>query len=282
MKSAVLLRAERQEYYPQRFRDENGNYVARKTITAQGFQRLNNWIGVSFSSPDTLQVGDKIVGNPHIEKTGMTTNRVTTRRIGVGRNSAGVLMAVDITVTYDLDDYAASEIFSAWTPGFKDKQPQPWGRIVSDPTMDKLKPTEKVVACPGGIYLVVDLTNPKVIGLYKQMMERQKFADRNALSICDRNILKKFVGTAFADSEGYVNVVHWSQPDRTRDQMKRIFEKIQKGEVNIDGEDVQAEKVVEAVDYEEAVAVLAGEGEDAPVDSQEDDQAQMPPRRRKS
>lgn len=276
MFSKVMLRSEKGEYYPQRFRNEDGNYVARKTITALGFQKLNNWMGVSFSSPDTLQIGSETVGNPHIERTGKTINRVATRRIGIGRNAAGVLMAMDLTVTYDLDDYAGSEIFDAWKPGYNQKQPQPWGRIVGDPKSQKIEGHERIVELPGEIYLIVDLTNGKVQGLYSQLMQRQKFAERNAVSICERNILKKFVGTAFADDEGYVNLVHWSQPDRTRDQMKRIFDKVQKGEVKIEGEDVQLERGMELVEYEEAGAILAGEGEDAPVSDQSDDELQKP------
>ena len=281
MLTRVRLRSESGEYYPQRFRNENNEYVARKTITALGFQRLNSWMGVSFSSPDTLQIGSETVGNPHIERTGKTINRVTTRRIGVGRNAAGVLMAMDLTVTYDLDDYAGSEFFDAWKPGYKDKAPQHWGRIAGDPKAQKIEGHERIVELPGEIYLIVDLNNGKVQGLYSQLMQRQKFAERNAVSICERNILKKFCGTAFADDEGFVNLVHWSQPDRTRDQMKRIFDRVQRGELKVDGEEFQLDKGVESIEYEEAGAVLAGEGEDAPTIPVEEDAPRPRARARK-
>lgn len=255
--------------------------MTRKAITAMGFLRLNNWIGASFSSPNTLQIGAETVGNPYIERTGTTTNRVTTRRIGISRNAAGALVAIDLTVTYDLDDYAACEIFDAWKPGYQQQAPQPWGRIVAEAGAANAQPHEKVISCPGGIFLVVDLTNKKAIALYSQLMQRQKFAERNAVSICERNILKRFAGTSFADDEGYVSVVHWSQPDRTRQQMQKVFDKIQAGEVQIEGEDVQVEQVSESVDYEEATAILAGEADDAPEDREPEKVSKSPARRKK-
>lgn len=252
-------------------RGTSGKSEKRKAITAMGFQKLNTWLGFSFSSPPTLWSGSEEVGNPHIERTGNTANRVSVRRVGVGRNAAGVLMAVDLTLTYDLDDYAASELYDAWRPGYNEKKPAPWGRIVGDPEGVEVQPHEKIVSCPGGVYLIVDLTAQKPMQLWSQLMQRQKFAERMAVSICERNILKKVLGTAYASEDATVSVVHWSSPDRSRANMQRIFDKIHQGEVQIEGEDVQVEAMSEVVDHEEAKAVLAGEGEDAPDHHEEDD-----------
>lgn len=251
-------------------RNNEGQFEKRKAITAMGFSKLNTWLGFSFSSPPTLWSGKEEVGNPHIERTGNTAHRVSVRRVGVGRNAAGVLMAIDLTLTYDLDDYAASELYDAWRPGYNQKTPAAWGKIVGDPDSVEVKPHEKIVPCPGGIYLVVDLTAQKPMQLWSQLMQRQKFAERMAVSICERNILKKVLGTAYASDDATVSVVHWSSPDRSRSHMQKIFEKIQQGEVQIEGEDVHVEVSSEVVDYEEATAVLAGEGEDAPVAHEEE------------
>jgi hypothetical protein len=275
MFSRVPLRSENGEWHPMRAKGADGKTEVRKAITAMGFQRLNGWIGVNFASPPTLWGGDGEVGNPHIERDGSTAKRASVRRIGVGRNKAGVLMAVDLTLTYDLGDYAACELYDAWRPGYNEKNPAAWGRIVGSAEHAHPKPHEKVVACPGDIYLVVDLTAQKPMQLWSQVMQRQKFAERMAVSICERNILKRFVGTAYCSEDATVPIVHWSSPDRSRSHMQRVFEKIQDGEVQIEGEDVHVESLSEVIDHEEASVVLAGDGEDAP-----EEDAQSPAKRR--
>jgi len=270
MRTRLVLRSDRGEYYPMKARDESGNDVYRKVITAQAFSRINNLLGVVFSSPPTIQIGKDVFGNPHFSRDGASVQRVTVRRVGFGRNITGNLVFSDLTLTLDLDDYLATEVWDAWKPWRAADKPKPWGRV-SGTKFPDLKPTEKEIACPGGIYLAVNLLDQKVISLWSQHMQRQKFAERNAVSICERNILKRFLGQSYAGPDGSVVVTHWSQPDRNRHTMESIIERIQRGEVTIEGESVKKEESSEVVDIHEAKAALSGEGEDAPEPEDGDD-----------
>lgn len=265
MHTRVVLRSDRNEYYPRGMRDpEEKRYVTRKVITAQGYARINTFMGVTFSSPSTIQIGDKVMGNPYTERDGASVQRVTVRRVGIARSAAGSLSAIDLTVTYDLDDYFIGEVWSKWQPGRNDSKPSSWGKVFGSPDAAKPESHEKLIPCPGGIYLLVNLHSKEVIELWSAHLQRQKFAERNAVSICERNIMKRFVGVSYAADDGTVNVVHWSQPDRNLRQFDEISERIQRGEARIEGLDVQVQKFSESVDAEEARAALHGEGEDAP------------------
>ena len=265
MHTKVQLRGDRGEFYPRSMKDfEKDMWVKRKVITAQGYARLNTWIGVTFSSPPNINIGESSVGNPYIERMGASVQRVTVRRVGIARNAAGSLSAIDLTVTYDLDDYLIGEVWAKWQPQRKQNACAAWGRVLGDPTNANVQENEKMIECPGGIYLVVDLSKKEVLELWSAHLQRQKFAERNAVSICERNILKRFVGASYCEDNGCIDIVHWSQPDRNIQQMEQIAGRIQRGEVKVDGMDVQAESYTETVDSEEVAAALYGEGEDAP------------------
>lgn len=275
MWTVVKLRGDRGEYYPRKVKDmDTDQYVFRKVITAQGYARLNNWIGLTFASPPELQVGEKFVGNPYFEREGASVKRVVVRRIGVARNAAGSLSATDLTLTYDLDDYLIGELWERWQPFKITDRPKPWGRIIGDPARASVKESEKVIACPGGIYLLVDLASVEVIKLWSQHLQRQKFAERNAVSICERNILKRYVGASYCSDDGSIGISHWSQPDRSIKQIETIARGIQEGKLvsDVDGSKIAIESVSESLDAKEAEEALAGEGEDAPYIEPSDDE----------
>jgi hypothetical protein len=244
-------------------------------ITAQGFSRLNNWLGVTFSSPVTQQIGERVVGNPYLERDGSSVLRVTVRRLGIGRTAAGSLTAIDLTVTYDLDDYLLGEIWNAWQPTRKNPKAKSWGRIAGELSSMNPAANEKVIECPGDVYLAVDLNNAEVLSLWSAHLQRQKFAERNAVSICERNILKRFVGAAYADDDGSVSVVHWSQPDRNLKQWDEVARRVQAGEARIEGMEVQVEQAMENVSAEDAAEALHGEGEESPEVEVEQPEGEM-------
>lgn len=261
MHTKVVLRADRNEYYIRSAKDPEGNWVKRKVITAQGFARLNNWMSVTMISPPTQQIGTQVVGNPYLERDGKSVLRVTARRIGIARTAAGSLTATDLTVTYDLDDYLIGEVWSSWQPSRRSPKPKKWGRVAGDKESASPEATEKLIECPGGVYLVVDLTDSEVLSLWSAHLQRQKFAERNAISICERNILKRYIGTAYANEDGSVNLVHWSQPDRTLKQYEHVAERVARGEAKIEGMEVTIEKDAESISHEEATEALHGDDE---------------------
>lgn len=264
MHTKVTLRADRNEFYIRSAKDPEGGWVKRKVITAQGYARLNNWLGVTFASPPTQQIGERVVGNPYLERDGSSVLRVTVRRIGIGRTAAGSLTAVDLTVTYDLDDYLIGEIWSAWQPTRRNPKAKSWGKLFGGLKGVSSEASQKVIECPGGVFLVVDLNDSEVLSLWSAHLQRQKFAERNAVSICERNILKRFVGAAYANDDCTVDVVHWSQPDRNVKQWDEIARRVQAGEARIEGMDVQVQQSAEIVSSEDAVEALHGEGEESP------------------
>lgn len=251
-------------------------YVKRNVITAAGFYKMNQNAGISFISPPTI-VDDngKEVGNPYPCPTEdkKEVKYVKVRRIGIGRNSVGNLVAIDYTLTYDMSLYRAEAFLSKWKGTHRSSSFQSWGELYSTDNIPKkaLEGARKVIDCPGGVSLVVDLTNRDVINLICDHVNRQKFAERNAITICERNILKKFFATSFTD-DGTVKVVAWPQADRNMQQLARAVVEAGEGHVEAEGEQIEVQVASEVIDDpEEMRAALSGDmSEDDPQEDVEE------------
>ena len=214
--------------------------------TAAGYMRINQVLGVVFHSPET-QVTETgaVVPNPYIHRTKEDGIRyVRYRVVGVGRLPTGKLSMHDYTIYYDLHTYWAQDLMSKWT-GKKSESVKEWG---------KLSPSEEVppdgverkrwkpLAIPGGAVLWVDLSHKDVIAAYTEHINRQKFAERNAITIAKRNIIKSMTGIVRLDDKCSVQVTGWVDSDRSIEEVAAAITKAESGTATIDGEvvDVQA------------------------------------------
>jgi hypothetical protein len=231
----VTLRHE--EYYQQKIYNGEGRYVKKKAINANGYNRINKWMGVTFLSPDTILGDDGMkLPNPYIERDPQSGEvaRVRVRRVGVGRNNVGESQVIDLICVYDVKLYFASDAYNKW------KYKKEMGKLL--PSKPE-KSSGLVVGLPvGQACLDLDMSNEDVHGLLREHIDRQKYAERNAITICQRNILNQFVGTRYADDNGRVPIVHWSRPDLTSDQMESIRNQLNEGKqmINLGGEVIGA------------------------------------------
>ena len=280
MLTRVHLSRERNETYEFGAYDPvTRSWVKRNVITAGGYDAVNRFGGVAFLSPDTVADDDgNPRSNPWIDRQDGSVKRVRVRRIGIGRNPAGNIVARDYTLTYDLELYFAQDVWARWSGKKKDTTTQAWGALYDTaniPPTARQDAKKKIVRCPGGVSLALDLASKEVVNLFHEHLNRQKFAERNAITICERNILKKHFGVTTVGADGTVAVVAWMQPDREMAEFGKIAALAAKGKVELgNGEEMQVIQDAEVIETKEEIdAALAGdvEEEQQPADAIDDD-----------
>jgi hypothetical protein len=245
-------------------------YPKRWVVTALGYDVCNRIVGVSFVAPETLKLDDgSIRPNPswirHAKTNELLAIRV--RRIGIGRNAQGNLVAEDLTVTYDVSLYLAQDLYSKWT-GRKSDNTKEWGKLHPNEAIPTLKLNEKAFPVPGGVTLVVDITHKDVVHIIGEHINRQKFAERNAVTICRRNILKRFIPVTRLDESKRVPCIGWAQTDRDMGGLARAASEANEGRIMYDGQPVEVSRAMETVsDPEDIEAAVCGEAEQAATPS---------------
>jgi hypothetical protein len=264
--------------------------VKNHAITAAGYDHINQFVGVSFISPDTLRhIDGKDVPNPFVERDEKSGEivAVRVRRIGIGRVASGNMTARDLTVTFDLRTYLAQDFWSKWT-GRKKDAPKAWGVLMPNQAIDRGSAMQEgpfgVNSCaypmPAGVTLIVDLSNKDVLAVLGEHITRQKFAERNAVTICDRNILKKMFGVAKLDESLTVPVVGWIQDDHDMAKLGAIVADASEGRVVPPGAEhlaIDVERAAEVVDdLDEVQAALAGDADEDMVQPEDTEDAPTP------
>ena len=270
----VPLRADRDETWEMDTWDAKMRTRGKKTaITAPGYHRLNQFANVSLITPDTLvnERGD-VVSNPYFERAGLDLRAVVIRKIGVGRAVAtGQPMRVDYTLRYDLHMYFMQDVWAKWSPRKADAAVKSWGqalRIVPDEIQKD--PTKLILDGPAGLFLIVDLTNKEVLGLFHEHLSRQKFAERNAQTICERNIIKRFVASVVPDPDGKVAIVSWTKGGL---DLHTVTEKAKAGADDVGEGEAETATVAETVSDPEAIdeALQGGLDEEQSGSAEPDD-----------
>lgn len=219
--TVIQLRPE--EYYQQKIQDGNKKYQSKKAINANGYNRINRWLGVSFLAPDTILSDDgSKLPNPYIERENGETVRVRVRRVGIGRSSVGELQVIDLICVFDVRLYFASDVYNRLK--FAEVK---WGKLLPS----KPERTDKyILPLPlGSACLELDFDNLAVQGLVREHIDRQKYADRNAITICQRNILNQFLGTRYADDDGRVSFTHWPKSTLSSDELEFVRTQLNEG-----------------------------------------------------
>jgi hypothetical protein len=201
-------------------RGELWKFRGALTLTALGYQKLNQFIGVSFIDTDTVSGDDgKPCANPYYRRDPQTGEMlgIRQRKIGTWINATGNRVVYALTLDYDLQTHFAQDLYSKWAPtrGGKSRDGKPyspkpskkWGRLVGTLEGEEVKGTEKAYLLPGGMHLIVDLTDADVQACIGEHLNRQRFAGRLADTICQRNILKKATATTTVGPSGRVPVV---------------------------------------------------------------------------
>lgn len=167
-------------------------------ITYEGYKYLNQVASINILSPQSVIVDGREQPNPHIERNDSNmVESVWIRKIGLGFSPAGILTAIDKTLFYNIYTYFIQSIQSKmkmveWKSGkptekkrypnaaelgVKDEKPEKDGRWLFLAT-----------APPLGIW--INFEDPAIVECINEHTQRQKFADRIAQTILERNIYK--------------------------------------------------------------------------------------------
>ncbi len=257
----VVLDATKNHWYfrkvlnPDSKRD-NDKYIQRKVPTASGLDYINTFAGISMIQPDFLLNDNGLkVANPQITMIDGMVERIRARMIGLGRSLNGNLTAFDLTFVYSFPAYLIADLYAKWTywsgSGNNTKRmTSKWGRIVSNEGYVP-DPTKKRFPVSAGMFLEVDIQDNALLGIWSKHIEEQKFADRRALSMARRNIIKAMLGITYLDDDASVKVISWPMADNSLDEIKSSIENWKGGNLQIGKEKVEVNKEVREADNED-------------------------------
>jgi len=234
----------------------------RPIITAAGYDKLNLFGSVKFPPVRTL-IGDDGAEhpNPYMEREANGDLRcVRVQRIGIAMDPVGNLVFRDLTLTFNLATYFATDLYKKWRFK-KDATPKAWGQLW-DAQVPFVPPKEgrwKGYRVPGDAMLYVDLTHEDVITLLMQKNHRESMAERTAITMAERNICKKFYAAAKLDESLTVRVVSWVQADRDLAQLGDMVAAARRGEAVVDGMPVMVEQEIIDAEFDEASATIEAE-----------------------
>jgi hypothetical protein len=272
----------KQAGYDQEAKEKVDKYL----ITASGYKHLNKVASISLVTPQSVIVDGRPVPNPHIERNPRTKaiESVNIRRMGIGFSPTGNIVVIDKTLFYNVYTYfiqslqakmkraewktengkriktETKEFPNCAVYGIEPEKPEQKGAWAFFPTEPPL-----------GIW--VNYEDQATIDCLEEHTQRQRFGDRMAATIVDRNILKDHpaIGaTQVFPKQGQGGIqasvdVYGYRADNSPRDISSIMRQAEQGEASKDFE-IKAE-VIGAVDAEEeAVAREEVVGDEGAVD----------------
>lgn len=268
VKSRMMLHEKLDHIYPVGYGKNR-----RFGITYSGYKHLNKSASISILTPQQVSHDGHEVANPRVERNDNTkaVETVSIRKIGIGYDPMGNVVAVDKSLFYNIYTYFIQSLqakMSAkqWGKDGKmsDKPKYPNCAIIG--TVDEKPAKGKWVfyetATPLGIW--ADYEHPAILECLTEHTQRQRFGDRIADTIVCRNILKDHpaIGISHAPPQkdvenkrehvAYVWVYGWRH-DFTAPDIKHLLKQAETGsaEIKVEAEvikDVEPEVEKEAIE----------------------------------
>lgn len=175
------------------------NIQGKYAITSQGYIHLNKVASISIVTPQSVIVDGRPMPNPHIERDPKTKAilAVNIRKMGIGYSPAGNIVVVDKTLFFNTYTYFIQSIQAKmkrvkYEKGEKTNQKQHpdcavYGIAAEKPNKPgswHFLPTE------GEIGIWINLDDQAIVDCLEEHTQRQRFGDRIAQKIVERNILK--------------------------------------------------------------------------------------------
>ena len=197
----------------------------KHVISSTGYIQLNKAASVNIVTPKSVIVDGREEMNPFIERHQQTRaiDSVAVRKIGIGFSPIGNMTVIDKTLFYNVYTYLIQSIQAKmkakeWdnkTNRQTEKPKYPDCAIVGtlEDKPEKGKWTFFLTADPLGIW--VNYEHQAILDCLEEHTQRQRFGDRIAQKICERNILRDHpaigVDTVVPDNDGFaiVNVYSW-------------------------------------------------------------------------
>ena len=263
------------------------NIQGKTIITKDAYMVINQVAGISFIDPLTMVVDGVKQSNPHVERAPKTRAilSVSIRRTGIGFSPVGNMLAITKSLYWNVHTYFIQDLQAKMKKfptcavlGTADKQPTEkkycpisWsnGRPVEGKEQTHSFSGREMVFYPieEPVGIWIDLGHSEIQSVFDQHTQRQKFGDRIAQSIIDRNIIADFTGikrVAVTNNTQsvWVNVYGWKH-DLDFRRVKDVAEQITAGTLTPGQIEHRASVVeVEAEEIETETAAAA-EAEEA-------------------
>jgi hypothetical protein len=167
-------------------------------ISASGYTHLNKVSSINLITPKTVSVDGREQPNPYVERgRNKLIETVNVRKIGIGYSPVGNITVIDKTLFYNIYTYFIESLQSKMKKQ-EYKNGQPTGKLLYPDCAEvghRLEKPKKPgkwaffeIASPIGIW--ADYTHPAIIACLEDHTQRQRFGDRIAQKIVERNILK--------------------------------------------------------------------------------------------
>lgn len=196
--------------------EKNGHlyqFKGKHSISSLGYIHLNKIASINLVTPQTVVVDGLAQPNPHVErhKTTKAIETVNVRKIGIGFSAVGNIVAIDKTLFYNVYTYFIQSIQK------KIKDSADCGFYGTRRDQPKAEKDKRWVffqtAGPLGIW--VNYAHKAIIDALEDHTQRQRFGDRIAQKIVERNILKDHPAIGISQV-----TVHYDESDQKKDNAK--------------------------------------------------------------
>lgn len=259
--------------------------VSKKwAITNDGYKFLNKVASVSIVTPQKVSMDGQEMPNPVVERDPDTKVILTVnvRKMGVGYSPAGNMVVIDKTLYYNVYTYFIQSIQAKmnkeeWKWDSAANKSKPTGKMLhpdaarigtkdDKPKTDKGKWVFLPTAPPLGLW--INYMDKAIQECLEEHTQRQRFGDRIAQTIVERNILKAHPAIAVGQVEvgdasrgkhkANVTVWGWRHEDDS-ERLEQVVEQAARGAKEIKVADVEVVQEVIEPDMEEEAQVVEEE-----------------------
>lgn len=238
--------------------EKNGEIatIQGKTMTtAKGFNTLNQIAGLSIITPEKLTLPDgQIVVNPFpvIDVESGSISKIWVKKIAIGYSPTGNLVVTSSTLLYDINAYFIQDVMK------KVRYSQDAGRVCMEQMLtEEDKRNTVFLKIEGSLGIAANIQNKDILKAIETFVDKKRFAERNAQSICERLVMSKhpaLASAAYVDIQGglarvpVVGYVH----DFNREELLDIAEQAENGdEIVVGNEKAEViESTVEATEVD--------------------------------
>lgn len=253
-------------------------FKGKCVVTARGYIQLNKIASINIVTPQTIVVDGIAQPNPYIERERSTKMIITVnvRKIGIGYSPVGNITIVDKTLFYNIYTYFIQSIQKRIKDAKSTKEPCAFIGTKSDKLPEYGSWVFYKTMSPLGIW--VNYRDKEIEACLEDHTQRQRFGDRIAQTIVERNIYKDHpaIGVTTVEATGGEKkhvaevIVHGYRHPMKSDRINDILKLAEKGSPDleikaevIDDVDLDTEKeAIQEESVDDKDGTLFGGGED--------------------
>lgn len=252
-------------------------------ITASGYTHLNKIASISIVTPQRVIIDGAAKPNPYIERNAMTKaiETVNIRKIGIGLSLIGNVTVIDKTLLYNIYTYFIQSIqakmkkkkWSDKLKGYSDEPMYPNCAITGIAgERPKIEGSWAFFATAEPLGLWVNYKDQAILDCLEEHTQRQRFGDRIAQKIVERNILKDHPAIGLSNvfsKEGTSGIyafvtVYGYRHDFEAPNINEVLEQAERGSETFETAAEVIDRVEEHEEKEIMAEVVAEEGKEKP------------------